>query len=223
MVTADDIVESAKKYSPFRAAWWVALVQGVLAIGLGLLFWLYPVRAAEALAQFLALYLLIHGLFEINSKAGPASRSMAAQIAYYRGIVGALVGGLLLSLLFLGFLDRDFGLITLGVALIIYGAAGLYLAFALQRGNGRILGIISSVLMLALGLAGFLGRNTETSVLGTWVGPSLVVIGLALVLVAFIRRSSEQEKKEAARAASQSVAASSAVPEKPAADKPTEK
>lgn len=210
VVSADDIVESAKKYSPFRAAWWVALVQGVLAIGLGLLFWLNPVGATNALSQFLALYLLVHGLFEINGRTGPGPKSTEQQIAFYRGIVGAAVGGLLLSLLFLGLLSRDFGLITLSVALIIYGAAGLYLAFALQRGNGRLLGIIGSVVMLALGLAGFLGRNTEGNVLGTWVGPSLVVLGIALAVVAFIRRSNEQEKKEAAKAVTDQVAADKA-------------
>ncbi|MGL4650163.1 MAG: DUF308 domain-containing protein, partial [Caldilineaceae bacterium] len=96
---ADTVMETALKYSPLKASWWVALLQGLIAAGLGILLLIYPQQAIDAIGPFLALYLLIHGLFEVAGGSNKPRTSSADQIAYYRGIVGAVIGGFLISLL----------------------------------------------------------------------------------------------------------------------------
>jgi uncharacterized membrane protein HdeD (DUF308 family) len=189
MGTADYVVETAKKYNPLSAPWWVALVQGLVAAGLGILLLLFPRQAADALAPFLALYILIHGLFEIAAGTNKERTTTAMQIAYYRGIVGAAIGGVLLSLFFLGVLSRETGIFWLGIGLLLYGLGGLYLAFARGSGNGRILSLIGAVLFIILGAIGIWGRFSETVPLFELVSWTLVVLGLGLVVVAFVRRS----------------------------------
>lgn len=201
MVNPDAVVESAKKYAPWAAPWWVALVQGLIAIGLGALILYYRETATTVVGQFLALYLLIHGLFELTAGAAAPRSTMAAQIAFYRGIFGAVVGGVLISLIFLQALSVATGLLWLSVGLLVYGAGGLYLAFARQRGNGRLLGIIGGALFVVLGTFGLFGRSLEGNPLSTWVAWTLVILGVGLVVMAIVRRSNANSAAEEAAAA----------------------
>ncbi len=201
MVTSDAVVASAKKYAPWAAPWWVALVQGLVALGLGALILYYKEQASTVVGQFLALYLLIHGLFELTAGAAAPRSTMAAQIAFYRGVFGAVVGGFLISLIFLQVLTPQTGLLWLSIGLLVYGVGGLYLAFARQHGNGRLLSIIGGALFAVLGAFGLFGRNLAGNPLSNWVGWTLVILGVGLVVMAFVRRSNAASAAEEAAAA----------------------
>ncbi len=197
--TSDDIVNVAMKYKPWAGSWWNALIQGLLALALGIFLFMNPLEATRVLAQFLALYLFISGLFAIEAGPRLIAQAGVGKIAYYKGLAGALIGGIIVFLLILQWLSNDTGLLLLGVGLLIYGAIGLYQAYADKSRNGQIIGYISSALFLFLGLAAvfFRGQN----VMRTWVAPVLMVLGVGLIIMAFIRRSNAQKAKAEAAAA----------------------
>ncbi len=191
--TSDDIVEMAKKYKPWAGSWWNALIQGLLALGLGLLLWFNSADAARILGQFLALYLFVSGLFAIEAGPRMMLGEEGGKIAYYKGVAGALIGGVLIVLLIMQWVTPDMGLILLGVGLLIYGVVGLYQAFAGLKGNSRILTIIASALFLFLGISALFLR--EAGIMRIWVAPTLMVLGVGLIVMAFIRRSNMQKAK----------------------------
>ncbi|MGL4651887.1 MAG: hypothetical protein ACRC1H_20930, partial [Caldilineaceae bacterium] len=127
--------------------------------------------------------------------------SSADQIAFFRGIVGAAIGGFLISLLFLNLLSRETGLLWLSIGLLLYGAGGLYLAFARARGNGRILSLIGAILFVALGAIGLWGSFSGSGQMITIIAWTLIVLGIGLVVMAFVRRSNAKKEEEDAKAA----------------------
>ncbi len=189
MSSADYVVETAKQYSPLKAAWWVALVQGLVSLGVGILLIVNGARATVVVAQFLALYLLIHGLFEMASMSNRVRNSFAMQVVYYRGALGALFGGVLLSLLFLDWLTASAGFFWLAVGLLVYGVGGLYLAFARGSGNRRILSTVGAALFILIGTLGVTSRFYGESLAASVIAWTLTLLGVALVIVAIVRRT----------------------------------
>ncbi len=213
MYNPDAIVDTANKYKPWVGHWWNALIQGILALALGILLFYYPTEATKALAQILALYLFVSGLFTLQ--AGPRLKEEGAngQIAYYKGLSGAVIGGLIIFLLIFGFISNSMALTLLGIGLLIYGGVGFYLAFARERGNGRILAIIASVLLFLMGVWALFFR--EMDVIGSWVVPMLIILGAGLIVMAFVRRDNMKKAAAAAEAAqAAALAAQAAAPPK---------
>lgn len=195
--TSDDIVNAAMKYKPWAGSWWNALIQGLLALGLGIFLYMNPKEATRVFAQFLALYLLISGLFAIEAGPRMLAGEKGGPLAYYKGLAGAVIGGLLVFSLILqfGWLTPSIQLLVLGVGLLIYGALGLYQAVVGLKGNSQILGYVSAGLFLFLGIAAVFFRDQP--VIGGWVAPVLMILGVGLIIMAFIRRSNMQKAKAA--------------------------
>lgn len=193
--TSDDIVTLAKKYKPWAGSWWNALIQGLLALGLGIFLFMNPTEATRVLAQFLALYLLISGLFAIEAGPRLLQQEGLGKVSYYKGVAGALIGGTLIFLYIMQWLSFDSGMILLGSGLLIYGLIGLYQAYVDKNKNGQILGYISSALFLFLGLSALFFR--QQNVMRGWVAPVLMLLGVGLIVMAIIRRSNAQKAKAA--------------------------
>lgn len=212
MLSSDNVVEQAKKYSPLAAAWWVVLIQGLVVGALGIYLWMNPDAATRNVGKAVALYLYSVGLVDMT-KLRLLLRSTPVRIAYYRAVMAAVIGGICVILLVFDFGFSLSSLQTvvwlLGLATLIYGLIGLYLAFtARQRGSGRLLSIIASVMFIALGFATvFLqGRN----VVDGWIAPVLVVLGVGLIALSIYRYSQSKGENEEAVAAASTAAAAAA-------------
>ena len=179
--------------APKPAPWWLILVQGILAIVVGILFLTNPVTTSKTLVGFLGSYWLILGILDI---VGLFRDRTAWGWKLFTGIIGILAGGIILTNFFgsdVTSLDRL--LVTAGVATafawvigflgVFYGIIMLIQAFRGAGWGAAILGvltiifgfiILSNPLWTALGLP---------FVIGIW----LLIGGISLIFAAFRVRS----------------------------------
>ena len=81
-----------------NSPWWLALIQGLVALGIGLFMLLDPASASKVIGVLAAVYLLIAGI--IHTIRGLARRRVVKRmnVMLIRGIVGLVVGGIILVL-----------------------------------------------------------------------------------------------------------------------------
>jgi uncharacterized membrane protein HdeD (DUF308 family) len=168
--------------------WWLPLVEGILAIFLGILFLINPVTTSVSFVLGLGFYWLILGAIDIfrifQDRTGWGWK-------LFSGVVGILAGLFILS----GMLGQNHPLgtafsigtaftIVLAFGAIIYGVIGIVQAF---QGGGwwpAVLGgfgIFFGIVMLINPLAATLGLPWS-------LGLFLIVTGIFLIVAAFRMR-----------------------------------
>lgn len=174
--------------------WWIPLVEGILAIILGILLLMNPLRTSAALVLALGLYWLVVGILEL---VGLLRDRRAWGWKLFMGIIGILAGGVIIS----GFVGgRGMGLESMlqttkvvgfaitwviGFMAIMYGIVALIAAF---RGGGwapgamGALGILFGLLILANPVAATLGLPMA-------LGFVFIVVGIFMLVAAFRLRS----------------------------------
>lgn len=139
--------------------WWVILVEGILAIILGIYLLASPVKTAAALVLALGIYWIIIGILELISLFRDRT---AWGWKLFVGIVALLAGGIIVG----GFLGGNADLVTMlgttaavgiafawiiGLMAVIYGIVALIAAFrggGLGAGVMGVLGILFGLLIL---------------------------------------------------------------------------
>jgi uncharacterized membrane protein HdeD (DUF308 family) len=123
--------------------WWLVLLWGILAIIMGLLFFLRPAASAGIMIQFLGIYWLVTGVFSIVSILWDRS---GWGWKLFNGILGALAGVLIIeNPLWSALLVPATLAIIVGIIGIVIGI--LQLASAL-RGGGWGVGILGALSIL---------------------------------------------------------------------------
>jgi len=199
MLSSDNVVTQAKKATPWSAPWWVSLLEGVILAALGIYLIVSPDKAVLIFGRAVALYLFIAGLIQTLAGLQKTQTDMAGKLALWRGIIGLVLGGAVVILSFVfQWLSPQTSLWLLAAGTFLYGLIGLYLAFAQKtRGSGRLLALVGSILFIVVGFTALFLQGR--SVVDGWIGPTFTVLGIGLVIFAFIRRSQQQDAKEAAR------------------------
>ena len=172
-----------------RVAWWVMLVEGIIALVVGLYVLVAPQQASTWLAQLIGVYLLVNSGFAIYagfSGSGSANEQPFRLIVSGIGLVTGLIA---LAQPLLGTIDTLASITMLGVGLSlagIVGLAGLLLGgFRETTPWGRILAsgldLLLGILLLYLSRTGTAGNALLLfGVVGLGVGALLV--GYAVVL-----------------------------------------
>ena len=157
--------------------WWLVLIQGIVAIILGILLFVRPTTTMIILIQFLGIYWLITGIFSIASLIWDRSQLVWKVVS---GILGILAGILIIkNPLWSTLLVPATLAILLGMIGIVIGILQLIDAF---RGSGLgtgILGVFSILL-------GFL-LVTRPVIAGwsvSWVLGSVLIVGGILAIIA---------------------------------------
>jgi uncharacterized membrane protein HdeD (DUF308 family) len=172
--------------------WWIPLLEGVLAIILGILLLMRPIAASATVVLALGLYWLVVGILEL---VGLLRDRTAWGWRLFMGIIGVLAGGVILSGFLGGATLQDMlgttfavGLafsVVIGVMAIVYGIVALISAF---RGGGLAagimggLGILFGLLIIANPLAATLGLPVALGIL-------FIAAGIFMVIAAFRLRS----------------------------------
>lgn len=138
-MAAEEISARGKQYT-----WWVVLIEGILAILVGVLFLVSPVRTLAALALFLGFWWLIDGIFDIVLIFVDRSNWGWKLLM---GVIGILAGLFLVQAPLRGavVLSRT-SILLIGLMGVVYGIMDLINAF---RGGGwgaAIIGVISILL-----------------------------------------------------------------------------
>jgi uncharacterized membrane protein HdeD (DUF308 family) len=161
--------------------WWVALVEGIVAILLGLYLLFGGDSAAGAFALVAGIYVLVVGILELWRGRGTVSR--------YRGLIGVIVGALILVLYFVDIFNTPLDFTLFAIGMIIVGAIGLYASFFARSGRNFEWGpVLVNALLLLWGLAIFYFRsqNADLQNITGWI---LLAIGVVMIIWGYLSRN----------------------------------
>ena len=162
-------------------SWWVTVMQGVIALVLGLFLVLGGDQVAGIFGVVAAAYLLISGILELV-------RGKGGTIRYYRSIIGIIVGALLLLLYVVDILPTGWDFIIFAVGVIIVGGMGLYTSFFDRAGKEFSWGaVLVNLLLLLWGVLIFVAR-AQAFDLQTVSGWILVALGVVIALWGYFSR-----------------------------------
>ena len=174
------------RLAPWKGAWWVVLVEGIIALVIGLYILIQPQQANIWLAQLIGAYVLVNSGLAIYagfSGSGPPAEQP------FRLVVGgiALITGLLaLTAPLLSTIDTSASFTILGIGLLLTGVIDLA-SLIIGRGNlaTRLGRVLASGLHVLLGiLLLYLGRTGPTANALLVLGVVGVVLGALLVIYA---------------------------------------
>jgi len=171
-------VKMSDAIKPWRkdAPWWVQAIEALVALGLGIYVLTQSVEAARVLATLLAVFLLVDGLLSLVS----GLRGRGKTFGSIRAGVGILAGVVLLLMPVFGFGDKMLAGWLLGLALIIGGVAGLLSRLFEAPRPISWLGVLITLLMIAIGAVYLYSVLQATYNPLTAVGWLLIAIGVAL-------------------------------------------
>ena len=171
-------VKMSNAIKPWRkdAPWWVQAIEALVALGLGIYVLAQQEQASRLLATILAAFLLVDGLLSLVSSFRGQSKTFGSM----RAGIGILAGVALLLMPVFGFSDRVVTGWLLSLALIIGGAAGLLSRLFEAPRPISWIGVLITVLMIAIGGVYLYSIFQPTVNPLVAVGWLLVAIGLAL-------------------------------------------
>jgi uncharacterized membrane protein HdeD (DUF308 family) len=170
---------SSSRNSQAGTPWWLILLQGIFAIILGLLLVSSPGMTTLVLVQFLGIYWLIAGVFNI---VGVFLDHTQWGWKLFTGILGVIAGILVIQHpLWSTALIPTTLVIILGVVGLIFGIMGLVAAFQGGGWGPGILGVLGIILGLTLLGSPFLGAVALPLILGIFA----LIGGIAAVVQAF--------------------------------------
>jgi len=159
--------------------WWLVLLQGIFAIILGLLLLSAPGMTTMVLIQFLGIYLLIIGVFNLVGIFLDRSRWGWKLFVGIAGILGGIL--VIQHPLWSTVLIPATLVVILGMLALIAGIVGLIAAFQGGGWGAGILGALSLLIGLALLGSPFLGAVA----LPLAIGLLALVGGIAAIVQAF--------------------------------------
>lgn len=166
--------------------WWLLLIQGIIALILGIYLIMYPLQTLMVMIVFLGAYWFVSGLFTLFGAAADATdRGMKILL----GILGIILGLLILAYPWYStFIVPFIFVIMIGVIALIYGFYALYGAFTGKGWGVGILGILSILfgfLILASPVVSTIAVPFVFGILG-------IIFGFAAIVSSFFLRSAQK-------------------------------
>ena len=159
--------------------WWLVLINGIAALILGILLITSTGSTVLILVQFLGIYWLVSGIFQI---VGLFIDSTAWGWKLFAGILGILAGIVILNHpLISPLVVGGTIVIVMGVQGIIFGIVGLVAAFQGGGWGAGIMGVLSVIFGIVLLANPLLGAAALPWVLGIFG----IVGGIAGIIAAF--------------------------------------
>jgi len=162
--------------------WWVILIQGILVIGLSLYVFSHPGIALASLALWLSILILISGV--------------AGLLGWWLGTRETLsllwsIGSIVVGLVLLTKADFTIQLLSVlvGIWMIVTGGWLMQQGW-MQRHNRFVAWIIfiPGLFSLITGVMAIFNRATGATAVSIIVGIQLLLAGIALVVLAFVKR-----------------------------------
>lgn len=165
-------------------SWWVTLIQGIVAIVLGLYLLFGGDAAAGNVALVAALYMLVAGVLALIRGSDDA-------IGRYQGIIAVVVGALVLFLYAFDILSTYWDFTIFAIGAILVGLLGLYSEF-FDRGERELswARILVNALLLLWGVMIFFSRVQEFDLQGitAWI---LIAMGGIITVWSYLSRGKQ--------------------------------
>lgn len=196
----------AGKTAPWRegAPWWLALVESLIALGLGAYILMQTASAAANLLTIMGVFLLVVGLMAIFSAVRNRVPPSGKTPELIRGAVAAVVGVIVLLSNYFSTEIPPYMSIVVALALIVFGLFGLYTAFRISGKVGLQWGrVLAGLVYTVLGGMLFLANAEEAQQIVQMIGVLFAVVGIALLIYTIIlfRKRSQESEIEMAQAA----------------------
>lgn len=174
----------------FNKAWWMALIEGIVAVGVGLFLLFRPVNTIVFLVQALGIYWLVSGIFKSSASLFGSKT---------QGWWTNLVGGILLALIGIGVLSYPLfsaalSVFTLTMVLasvaVVGGIMAMVYGFAMaSEYAGEGWSILSGLLSVILGIGLFSAPFVALRALEVMIGVFAIIGGLGQISFSFRMRS----------------------------------
>ena len=162
--------------------WWLLLLWGILALLIGVAFFMTPGVTTALIITFLGAYWFVGGLFTLISLVADKS-NLGWKI--FLGIIYIIAGLLiLLQPIYAMFFIVPFFVIFIGFWAVFIGVAHIYHAFAAKDAGDGVLGIIS----LIFGLLILVNVFIASVLLPFVVGAFAIILGLSAIICAFMAK-----------------------------------
>jgi hypothetical protein len=174
-------------------AWWLPLIQGIIAIALGLFILLAQQTALIWIGTAAALYMLVAGLVLLVNVLFSRRRSLGS-LTGIRGIAGVIIGGGLLIVSWFNLTDLATTYTLIAIGLIIFG--GLGVAALIFEGRGcltRLIGLAINGLLVLWGILIFVSRSQGFD-LALITAVVLLALGAILIVYAFLSRGNAPQE-----------------------------
>lgn len=170
-------------------AWWVVLIQGIIALGMGIFFVIQPRQSGQLTMIVVGGYLLVTSILGIY--AGLRGERRPARMI--RGGMGFIVGLLVVLQPFLHSVNVEAARTILAIGLFASGLVGLYGALVREEGRFRWGTVIDSLLSIGIAWLLFYAAANPVSLL-IWIGTLAIIFGILLVIYALLlyRRTKAQ-------------------------------
>lgn len=172
--------------------WVWTLIQGILAIGLGVWTLIGRESALTAFIYASAVYVAVAGLIQtVRSLLNRGLEDSTTELI--RGLIGLIGGAAVLVLAYFTTTTMPTILTILGIVLIAYGAVGLF-STLFARGGREFLWqpVLVNALLVLLGVLVFVDRIQEIDVL-LWASIIFIAAGAVMVLYALTRQRGHTE------------------------------
>ena len=169
-----------------NSPWWLALIQGLVAVGAGLYLLVDPTSATFLVGLLAAIYLLVTGLI-YTVRGIIARRPGKSSLLLIRGIVGLIFGAILLAMALFDIGNLSLGYTILAIGLVVFGGMGLFSSLFHREGKPFAWGpVIVSGALLVWGLIILFARSTiDLPAVSGWI---LVLIGVVVILYTVLGR-----------------------------------
>jgi uncharacterized membrane protein HdeD (DUF308 family) len=177
--------------------WWAVALRGVLAIVFGLIALVFPGPTMPSLVLVFAAYLLVDGALAIVAAVRAARQHERWGMLTFEGIVNILTA--VVAVLWPGLTVIAFVLLVAAWA-IVTGVLMLGAAFRLNIDHGRWWLVLGGTASLAYGVLLIIAPLIGALVLTWWIGAYALVLGVALLVLAFKLKARRDEQPRAAAA-----------------------
>ena len=170
-------------------SWWMTLIQGIVAIVLGLYLLFGGDAAAGNVALVAALYMLVAGVLALIRGSDDA-------IGRYQGIIAVVVGALVLFLYAFDILSTYWDFTIFAIGAILVGLLGLYSEFFDRRGRDLSWArVLVNALLLLWGVMIFFARvqDFDLQSVTAWI---LIAMGAIIAVWGYLSRDKEEAVEE---------------------------
>lgn len=181
------VKQSVDQLKPWRraTAWWVLLVEGIVAAGLGAALLLWPDDAQGWTLLFLAIVLATQGLLMLFSLLRGKRQG---NFALVRGAISLIIGMIVILMPIFGFGDRLTAAWLLAIGLVVAGLLAIVAPFFEGRASSKRGDLLMAIFLLVLG--GLLAYNIVTGInVLLFLAWTLILFGVALIGFGILARS----------------------------------
>jgi uncharacterized membrane protein HdeD (DUF308 family) len=162
--------------------WWILALRGLLAIVFGIAAFVMPGATILSILLIFAAFSFVDGVFNIALAARRVHDHQRAAPLFLNGIFGVLFGVLVMLWPITAVLAFVF---MIGFWALVSGGFMLWTAAFLHIDHGRWLMLLSGLVSIAYGVLLFASPLIGALVLTWWVGAYAIILGIALLFLAF--------------------------------------